>query len=180
MKNKKIMYSVVSILCFVLVNMTNAQNKISNNELTQKKTKEVKMITPNTAFPVFIVNNIEKAKTFYEKYFDFNVVFENEWYLHLVSNSGIQVAFMLPDQPTQPNIYHTKFSGSGVIFSLEVNDADSVYSFAKKQALDIVLDLRSEEWGQRHFSLKDPNGIYIDIIQAIQPTDEYKQDYEDK
>ena len=138
------------------------------------------MITPNNAFPVFIVKNINKAKDFYENNFDFNTVFENEWYLHLVSKSGIQVAFMRPNQPTQPEIFHKPYNGKGVIFSLEVNDADSVYAFVKKQSLNIVLELRSEEWGQRHFSLEDPNGIFIDIVQAIKPSEEYQKDYEDK
>ena len=138
------------------------------------------MITPNSSFPVFIVKSLSKAKSFYENNFDFNTAFENEWYLHLVSNSGIQVAFLLPNQPSQPDIFHQSYNGNGVIFSLEVNDADSVYSYAKKQSLDIILELRSEEWGQRHFSLKDPNGIYIDIVQAIKPSEEYQEGYEDK
>jgi len=61
------------------------------------------------------------------------VAFENEWYLHLVSDSGIQVGFMLPEQPTQPKIFHSSYRGSGVIFSVEVNDADLAYSEAKKR-----------------------------------------------
>ena len=57
------------------------------------------MIKPNSAFPVFIVQNLDETKPFYSSYFGFGVAFENEWYLHLVSESGIQVGFMLPSQP---------------------------------------------------------------------------------
>jgi uncharacterized glyoxalase superfamily protein PhnB len=115
---------------------------------------------------------------FYSSYFGFDVAFENEWYLHLVSESGIQVGFMLPSQPTQPDIFHKAHDGNGIIFSLEVDNADFAYTEAKKHSLDIVLELRSEDWGQYHFCIKDPNGIYLDIVQAIEPTEEYQQGYE--
>ncbi len=82
------------------------------------------MIQANSAFPVFVVKNLGKAKTFYGDHFGFNVVFQNEWYLHLAAQSGIQIGFILPNQPTQPDIFHTPHGGDGVIFSLEVDDAD--------------------------------------------------------
>ena len=136
------------------------------------------MINPTSSFSVLIVNNLDNAKSFYVNNFGFNVAFQNEWYLHLVSESGIQIAFMLPNQPTQPEIFRIKTNGNGFIFSLEVDDADQAYSQAINNSLDIVLDLRSEEWGQRHFVLKDPNGVYVDIVQSTEPTEEYKSGYE--
>lgn len=139
--------------------------------------KEAEVIKPSSSFPIFTVPNLDDAKAFYTSCFSFSVAFENEWYLHLVSETGVQVGFMLPDQPTQPEIFQKTYDGNGVIFSLEVEDADSAYSEAKEKSLDIVLELRSEDWGQRHFCVKDPNGIYLDVLQAIEPTEEYKQGY---
>lgn len=136
------------------------------------------MINANSSFPVFIVKDLSKSKVFYTKHFGFNLAFENEWYLHLVSEAGIQIGFMLPNQPTQPEIFHKGFSGEGVIFSLEVNDVDEAYAHAQGSNLNIVLTLRAEDWGQRHFSVKDPNGVYLDVVQAIEPTEEYQEGYE--
>ena len=136
------------------------------------------MIKPSSSFPVFTVDNLDEANAFYSNHFSFSVAFENEWYLHLISVSGVQVGFLLPNQPTQPDIFHKSYNGNGVIFSLEVEDVDSAYSEAKRKPLNIVLELRSEDWGQRHFCVKDPNGIYLDIVQAIEPTEEYQQGYE--
>lgn len=136
------------------------------------------MIRPNSSFPVFTVKDLDAAKSFYTLQLDFGVAFENEWYLHLVSETGVQLGFLLPDLVSQPEIFHQAYSGSGVIFSLEVDDADAAYAFAQQQTLDIVLELRSEEWGQRHFCIRDPNGIYLDIVQAIAPTEEYQQGYQ--
>ena len=59
-----------------------------------------------------------------------------------------------------------------------MDDADSEYSKAKERNLDIALDIRSEDWGQRHFSVKDPNGVYVDIVQAIETSEEYQSGYE--
>jgi len=75
-------------------------------------------------------------------------------------------------------MFHNAHNGSGVIFSLEVENADDAYDQATRAGLDIVLSLRSEEWGQRHFCLRDPNGLFIDIVQAIAPNAEYEQGYQ--
>ena len=136
------------------------------------------MINANSSFPVFIIGSLDKAKTFYSIHFGFSVVFENEWYLHLVSNTGIQIGFLLPDQPTQPGIFHRAYNGYGAIFSLEVDDVASAYSEAMGEELSIVLKLRSEDWGQQHFCIEDPNGIHLDIVQVIEPAEEYQQGYE--
>ncbi len=135
------------------------------------------MITITSSFPVYIVEDLAAAKMFYTRHFNFAPAFENEWYLHLVTDSGVQVGFMRPDQATQPAIFRKGFAGSGVIFSFEVEDADAAY--AEAQSLDIVLSLRSEDWGQRHFCVRDPNGLYLDVVQAIAPTEEYQEGYVD-
>ena len=136
------------------------------------------MINPNSSFPVFIVQNLDAAKMFYLNHFGFSVAFENDWYLHLISESGIQIGFMLPNQPTQPDVFQQAYSGDGVIFSMEVDDADAAFAEVKEKSLDVVLALRSEDWGQRHFCVKDPNGVYLDIVEAIDATEEYQQGYE--
>lgn len=135
------------------------------------------MIELKSSFPVFIVKNLDVAKSFYTENLGFDVVFSGDWYIHLVSKSGIQVGFLLPDQPTQPPIFQKPCAGEGVIFSLEVEDADAAFTIAKSQSLNIVLELRSEDWGQRHFCIQDPNGIYLDIVQSFEPTEEYQSDY---
>ncbi len=136
------------------------------------------MIEPKSSFPVFTVKNLVSAKSFYTENLGFDVVFSNDWYLHLASKSSVQVGFLLPEQTTQPPIFQKPYDGGGVIFSLEVDDADAAFSEAKSKSLNIVLDLRSEDWGQRHFCIEDPNGVHLDIVQAIEPTEEYQGNYD--
>lgn len=135
------------------------------------------MITPISSFPVFIVRDLDAAKAFYTKHLGFEVVFDGDWYIHLASESGVQLGFLLPDQPTQPHIFHNVYPGEGAIFSLEVEDADTAFLDAKASSLNIVLDLKSEDWGQKHFCIQDPNGVHLDIVQSFEPSEEYQADY---
>jgi uncharacterized glyoxalase superfamily protein PhnB len=135
------------------------------------------MIEPRNSFPVFTVKDLDAAKSFYTQNFGFDVVFSGDWYIHLVSKSGVQIGFLLPDQPTQPPIFQKQYVGEGVIFSLEVENADAAFAIAKSKSLKVVLELRSEDWGQRHFCIQDPNGVYLDIVQSFEPTEEYRSGY---
>jgi catechol 2,3-dioxygenase-like lactoylglutathione lyase family enzyme len=135
------------------------------------------MIETKSSFVVFIVEDLDAAKSFYTSNLGFEVVFSGDWYIHLISKSGIQIGFMLPDQPSQPEIFRKAFPGEGAIFSLEVEDADAAYEIAKSKSLHVVLELKLEDWGQRHFCIQDPNGVYLDIVQSFEPTEEYQSDY---
>lgn len=135
------------------------------------------MVEPKSSFTVFIVEDLSAAKSFYTENLGFEVVFSGDWYIHLVAQSGVQVGFMLPDQPTQPPIFQEPHSGKGVIFSLEVEDVDAAFAEARSKSLPIVFELKSEDWGQRHFCVQDPNGLYVDIVQSFEPTEEYQSDY---
>jgi len=63
------------------------------------------------------------------------------------------------------------------LVNVEVADADQVYERFTSAGVEMVLDIRSEEWGQRHFIIQDPNGLLVDVIQNIPPaagfTDQY-------
>jgi len=74
------------------------------------------VIKPLCSFPVFTVLSLVKAESFYTKNLGFEVVFSGDWYIHLMSKSGVQVGFLLPDQPTQPPIFQKPYRGEGVIF----------------------------------------------------------------
>ncbi len=132
---------------------------------------------PNASFPVFIVPDLEQALEFYTEYLGFSAVFESDWYIHLATESGIQIGFLIPDHPSQPEEFQKAYPGDGVVFSIEVEDVDDAYDEATEFGLEIILDIRTEEWGQRHFSIKDPNGIYIDIIQETDPSEELDDNY---
>ena len=121
----------------------------------------------NNLFLVTITDQLDSCKDFYTEYFAFEVIFEAEWYIQLRNESGIEIAFMLPDLESQPDFLHEPFSGKGVIFSFEVDDAKVEYDRIKDSGVPVIYHLKDEEWGQRHFMITDPAGMIVDIVQQL-------------
>jgi len=147
--------------------------KTAAPKAVESKPQTPSVIKTKSAFPVFVVKDLEAAKKFYLAHFDFKVAFESKWYIHLFSEAGVQIAFSIIDASAQPLILRNPYHiNSGVAFSIDVENADDAYAVAKAKSLNIVFNLRSEDWGQRHFYIKDPNGLYVEVSQDIEPKPE--------
>lgn len=117
-------------------------------------------------FNVITTDLVEASALFYQTYFGFEVVANLEWYIHLRHpSSGVEIAFMLPNHPTQPAMYQVPYSGGGIIFSVQVDDIGTIYEKFQNSDVTISFAIKTEEWGQTHFGIFDPNGIPIDIVQ---------------
>ena len=128
-------------------------------------------------FPVLTTTKLTECRDFYTHYFGFSVVFEADWYIHLASATGIQLGFLQPHHPTQPDFLQAAYGGGGLIYSFEVDNVDEEYEKLKTSDLLMLLHVKTEEWGQRHFMIKDPSGMVIDVVQHTEPTDAYKDQY---
>lgn len=119
-------------------------------------------------YPLVITDKIAETVAFYKDNFDFKAIFEQDWYVQLLhEKSGVELAFMRPNVETQPVELHKGFSGGGIVFSVEVDDAKAEWQRLKDKNLNVVVSLRDEEWGQRHFIIVDPSGVYVDIVQQL-------------
>jgi uncharacterized glyoxalase superfamily protein PhnB len=68
----------------------------------------------------------------------------------------------------------------GLILNFEVEDVDAEYEWlVKKNKLPLERELRSEDFGQRHFITSDPNGVLIDVITVIPPSGEFVSQYKE-
>jgi len=115
-------------------------------------------------------NKLKETKEFYAKYLNFGVTFENEFYLLMhTPNKQAELSFLLPNHPTQAQIFHPEFKGEGMYLTIEVNDVDKLYNEIKSKGGEVKLDLRDEPWGDRHFAIEDPNGIKIDLVRYQAP-----------
>jgi catechol 2,3-dioxygenase-like lactoylglutathione lyase family enzyme len=136
---------------------------------TQKQpcTSTIKQMKLNAGI---ITANLAATKTFYTSVLNFKVLFENEWYILLSTADGNeQLSFLKPNMPQQAPIFQPAFNGQGVYLTIEVEDADAIYKMIKEKAIPIEVELRDEPWGDRHFAIKDPNGIGIDIVKYTAP-----------
>ena len=119
-------------------------------------------------YPVIITPKIEECRDFYVGHFGFDVVFGSDWYIQLKHANGIELGFMKPDLSNQPGFLHDAYNGKGIIVTYEVGNAQEEYRKAQKiEDLAIVLPYTEEEWGQKHFVLKDPAGVFVDIVEQL-------------
>lgn len=125
------------------------------------------MIEVEAIFPVMVTPELEAVKQFYETVFGFNTAFyDPDFYLHLVSQgTDAQLGFLLPQHATQPAFLHPVMATEGYVISLEVKDAAQAYEESIKMDLSMAMPLKEEAWGQVHFILRDPAGLYVDIVQ---------------
>ena len=126
-----------------------------------------------SSFPVVVTPKLTEARDFYVNHLGFHVVFEADWYVQHAPREGggkpVEMAFMKPDQQSQPSALHPAFSGDGVIFTLEVEDVDSLYRDVRGAGCTVVVELRDEPWGQRHFLIRDPAAQLVDVVKQIPP-----------
>lgn len=119
-----------------------------------------------------ITEKIKESKAFYSDVLDFGVSFENDFYLLMhTPNESAEISFLLPNHPSQISHFQKAFTGIGTYLTLEVEDVDAYYNRIKSKNIPIILDLRDEVWGDRHFVIVDPNGIGIDIVTYTKPED---------
>lgn len=120
-----------------------------------------------------ITHKLEETKEFYTSVLNFGITFENDFYLLMhTPNHSAEIGFLLPNHPSQKPIFQSAFTGKGVYLTIEVDKVDEVYAAIQKKGLPIEIELRDEEWGDRHFAIVDPNGIGIDIVTYTAPNEE--------
>ena len=130
------------------------------------------MIGPMTMslFPVICTLDLDVARDFYCRLLGLDVAFESGWYtlLRHPHDPLIQLGFVEAGHPTVPATLSP--TAGGVLVTVEVPNVDEVHQRAVASGAEIVLALRSEEFGQRHFMAKDPTGLLLDVVTPIAPS----------
>jgi len=117
-----------------------------------------------------ITEKLQETKKFYTEVLDFGVSFENEFYLLLhTPNKSAEISFLQPNHPSQKPVFQSAFNGQGVYLTIEVENVDEIYKLLKDKGVQMEIEIRDETWGDRHFAIKDPNGIGIDIVTYTKP-----------
>ncbi len=118
-------------------------------------------------YPLLITEKLKECANFYVEHFDFEKVFEQDWYIQLVHKSGAELAFMVPGAQNQPEQLHPSFGGNGLVYSFEVEDAEKEFKRLEGY-VDIFYPLTTEEWGQKHFMITGVAGEVIDVVQQLE------------
>ena len=113
-------------------------------------------------------DDIEQTAGFYQELFGFEIIFHNEdWYIQLAAPGNQAVHFGIIRRNSSFLPTPLQRPAQGIIFTIQVDDVDSVYKEVKTRGHYIVQALRDEEFGQRHFLMKDPNGLIVNVSMPI-------------
>lgn len=129
-------------------------------------------------YPVLLADDVEAGARFYTEHMGFEKTFESGWYVSLKhrENPAYELALLSPAHETIPEGFRGRCA-SGLLLNFEVSDAAAEYERLKEVGLQIVLPLRDEAFGQRHFIGVGPGGVMLDVIEEISPSPEFAEQY---
>lgn len=129
-------------------------------------------------YPVLMVKDVAASSAFYRGHFGFRALFDSDWYVHLQSteDEAVNLAILKASHETIPECARGQ-QVSGLLLNFEVPDVDAVHAALVAKGLPILLPLRDEAFGQRHFITQDPDGVLIDVITPIAPSAEFMAQY---
>jgi uncharacterized glyoxalase superfamily protein PhnB len=123
-----------------------------------------------------MTEKLNESCLFYKTYFNFAETFSSEWYISLLHPDGFELALIDARHETIPASYRGLVKG--MILNIEVDNAAQMYKdITEKTDRILIMPLRDEVYGQRHFMVQDPNDIIIDVIEAIPPGEEFQDNY---
>ncbi|MEU3270088.1 VOC family protein [Saccharomonospora sp. NPDC006951] len=135
-------------------------------------------MTLTSFYPVVCTPKLAESTAFYTDHLGFEIVFEADWYVSLrrPGPPAYELALLDHTHPTLPEAY--RHPVRGLLLNLEVTDVDAEWRrLVGEHGLSPELELRDEDFGQRHFIVADPSGVLIDVITPIAPTAEFAQQY---
>ena len=111
-------------------------------------------------------DKLPESKDFYTNLFDFQIGYDSDWFVHLISNDK-QLEIGIIDRKNQivPKEYQ-KYP-QGFYLTFVVDNADAIFEDAKRYNFEILEVPTDTMYGQRRLLLKDPNGAMIDVSSPI-------------
>lgn len=128
-------------------------------------------------YPVLMAEDVAASARFYTEHMGFRDVFRSDWYVSLAhrENPAYELAILQRAHQTIPEGFREP--SSGLLLNFEVSDARAEYERLRAAGLRVVLPLRDEAFGQRHFIGVDPGGVMVDVIEEIPPSPEFSEHY---
>ncbi len=124
-------------------------------------------------YPIIVTPKLFECRDFYRRWFGFQAGFESSWFIWMSSADGAgSIAFMHPDHPSAPP-GPEPFNGLGMCLEVQVENVQDEYARLKSEGANIEYELHDEPFGQRRFGLHDPAGVWIDVVEQIEPAAGY-------
>ncbi|OEK04288.1 VOC family protein [Roseivirga misakiensis] len=110
--------------------------------------------------------SLSESKDFYVSLFDFNVDYDSDWFVHLISkDKSLELGIILKSSDLIPEGFQKSPQGFYITFVVE--NVDDVFKVANSNGYKILSEPHDTFYGQRRMLLQDPNGTLVDVSSPI-------------
>lgn len=106
----------------------------------------------------------------FAEHFGFRIGVDIGWYVNtqLAGHDNLSLDFVHRDHPSSPDVLRGR-QVAGTLLAFLVDDVDVEEQRLRAAGLEIVLPLVTEPWGQRRFQVAAPDGLIVEVLQAVEP-----------
>ena len=110
------------------------------------------------------VTDPEASAQFLVEHFGFHIEMAAPGFASLTrDDAGLNVIYLRVGLPTLPADQRDDHAG-GLILALTVDDLEGELARLQGEGVTITMPLTSEEWGERAFQVRDPNGVIVQLV----------------
>ena len=116
------------------------------------------------------VDDVPASTAFLVEYFGFRAEMAADGFASLTRDDvGMNVIFLRRGLPTLPADQRDEHA-AGLILAFTVDDLEAELVRLQAEGVTITMPLTSEEWGERAFQVRDPNGVIVQLVDWNGPT----------
>ncbi|MEU3076967.1 VOC family protein [Streptomyces laurentii] len=116
------------------------------------------------------VEDVPASSAFLVEHFGFREEMAADGFASLTrDDAGVNVVFLrrgLESLPADQRDAHA----AGLILAFVVDDLEGELARLKSEGVAITMPLTDEEWGERAFQVRDPNGVIVQLVDWNAPT----------
>jgi uncharacterized glyoxalase superfamily protein PhnB len=110
------------------------------------------------------VDNVAASSAFLVRHFGFHEEMAADGFASLArDDAGMNVVFLRRGLPTLP-ADQRDVRAAGLILAFVVEDLEGELARLQAEGVTITMPLTSEEWGERAFQVRDPNGVIVQLV----------------
>ena len=116
------------------------------------------------------VDDVPASSAFLVEHFGFREEMAADGFVSLSrEDAGMSVVFLRRGLETLPADQRDDHV-SGIILAFVVDDLEGELARLQAEGVAIAMPLTNEEWGERAFQVRDPNGVIVELVDWNAPT----------
>ena len=110
------------------------------------------------------VEDVPASSTFLQQHFGFAEATAADGFASLTrDDAGVHVVFLRRGLATLPPDQRDDHA-QGLILAFEVDDLEGELARLEGEGVTVTMPLTVEEWGERAFQVRDPNGVVVQLV----------------